>query len=109
MFKKTSEQLFKYLYIISFCEHIPKHWFLITLQAKAQSFYLSFKININGPVTWEADIYLSVKYDFRSSICTMYITSSQKDVGLELFQSFNELHKLKFILFYCNSSILYSL
>lgn len=56
MFKKTSEQLFKYLYIISFCEHIPKHWFLITLQAKAQSFYLSFKININGPVTWEADI-----------------------------------------------------
>lgn len=43
MFKKISEQLFKYLYIISICEHIPKHWFLIALQAKVQSYLSIFQ------------------------------------------------------------------
>lgn len=74
---KTNEQLFKDLYVIFFYEHITKHWPLTPLQAKLQ--LLSFKININVLVIWKTDLQLSVKYDFKTSICTMDITSSWEE------------------------------
>lgn len=84
MLKKTGEQLHKDLYIISFCEHIPPNSPPIQLQAKVKCYYLSFKINTNGLVTWKEDIYLSVKYFFRTSVCTMYITSSWEGCRLKI-------------------------
>lgn len=78
----SQEDKYSKIYMYKNSSYITKHWSLFPLQAKIYCYHLSFIININEPATLEADIYLSVK----------------DDVGLTVFQLYNELFELKLFL-----------